>query len=257
MAANRCFATFTPNQSASDYLNTSRQKTIFKEVNRNIIDLNTANPKKSNGFRYNSNFGVRSKNILDDKVGCLATAKNHQLLLDISKGKAIYNNQHNYCANNLTQTMDAPIFEAWSGNLYSVNYSNNNVVSFISPPNITASPTYCIVDPSHVLFNDNCPFTEMADYPPKWFSVVDISFNTTTYYKEANQAQILNGLYYPAQVTFGASPTPVGVGVDVGLDVEVSTDASPYISVAAPEIVPIPIPIQTPEIVPETPPPKK
>lgn len=212
MAANRCFTTFTPNQFASDYLTTMRQKTIFKEVNNNINKLNNANPKKKNGFRYNSNFSVRSADTLGD-VSCLVAAKNHQLLLDISKGQTIIKNQSINCNTiNPKQKMDAPVFEAWSGNLYSVNYTDHNaihnvhnVVEFIVPTTATQDPSYCIVDPSHLLFYDSCPLTETTGYPPEWFGVVDISFNKTNYYTEANQSQTLNGLYYPAQVTFGTT----------------------------------------------------
>jgi hypothetical protein len=206
MAANRCFTTFTPNQFASDYLNTTRHKTLFKYFNSNIIKLNTANPKKKNGFRYNSNFRVTPTDI-DGKVSCLAAAKNHQLLMDISKGQTITKNQSINCNTiDPKQKMDAPIFDACSGNLYSVNYAEynvNNVVEFIVPTTATADPSYCIVDPSHLLFYDSCHLTDLTGFPPQWFSVVDISFNATEYYTEANQAQTLNGLYYPAKVTFG------------------------------------------------------
>jgi hypothetical protein len=207
MAANRCFTTFTPNQFASDYLNTTRQKTLFKEVNNNIIKLNTANPKKKNGFRYNRNFSVTPAG----QVSCLVSAQNHQLFMDISKGQAIAKNQSINCNTiDPTQKMDAPVFDAWSGNLYSVNYTENNVkniVEFVVPPVATADPSYCIVDPSHVLFYDSCHLTDLTGFPPQWFSVVDISFNNTAYYTEANQAQTLNGLYYPAKVTFGNTHT--------------------------------------------------
>ena len=207
MAVNRCFTTFNPNQNASDYLNTTRQKTIFKEVNNNIVKLNSANPKKKNGFRYNSNFSVRPMGLELNENSCLVFAKDHQLLMDISKGKTIYKNQAINCNTiNPEQKMDAPVFEAWSGNLYSVNYAKhnvNNVVEFINPLTAVADPSYCIVDPSHVLFDESCPLTAETGYPPEWFRTVDISFNNTTYYTEANQAQTLNGLYYPAGVTFG------------------------------------------------------
>ena len=207
MAANRCFTTFTPNQFASDYLNMTRQKALFNEVNNNIIKLNTANPTKKNGFRYNSNFSVNSADEAENISGCLVSAKNHQLLMDISKGQTIAKNQSINCNTvNPTQKMNAPVFDAWSGNLYSVNYTEhnvNNVVEFIVPTTATADPSYCIVDPSHLLFYDSCPLTELTGYPPKWTDVVDISFNNTNYFTEANQAQSLNGLYYPAQVMFG------------------------------------------------------
>ena len=203
MAVNRCFDTFFPNTFSSDYTNISRQKTVFNEVNDNIIKLGTANPQKKNGFTYNSNFGVRSGGG-EDKVGCLAFAKNHQLLLDITKGKTIMKNQNISCPDNINpdQKMDAPVFDAWSGNLYSVNYTEhgvNNIVEFVAG----TTPSFRIVDPSHMLFYDSCPLTDQIGYPPQWFSVVDISFNNTNYFIESNRAQLMNGLEYPEKVTFG------------------------------------------------------
>jgi len=204
MAVNRCFTTFTPNQFASDYLNMTRQKTLFKEVNNNINKLNSANPKKKNGFRYNSNFSVTPADASQSSSGCLASAKNHQLLMDISKGQTINKNQQINCNTfNPDQKMNAPLFDAWSGNLYAMNYAAHNLVEFIVPSTASAEPTYCIVDPSHVLFYESCPLTELTGYPPEWVGLVDISFNNTNYFTEANQAQTLNGLHYPATVTFG------------------------------------------------------
>jgi len=202
MASNRCFDTFNPNTFASDYINTVRQKTVFNEVNGNIIKLNNANPQKRNGFTYNSNFGVRSS---QNETGCLAFAKNHQLLLDITKGRTIMKNQNISCPGNINpdQKMDAPVFDAWSGNLYSVNYTEhnvNNVVKFVAD----TDPSFNIVDPSHVLFYDSCHLSHESDYAENWFRTVDISFNNTNYYIEANRAQLLNGLAFPEKVVFGS-----------------------------------------------------
>ena len=109
--------------------------------------------------------------------------------------------------------MDAPIFDAWSGNLYSVNYLNNGVKTILGydEPN-----GVFYIDPSNVLFYEGCslyddqnnaydanPLTDITGYPPEWYNVVDISFNNTNYYIEANRAQILNGFNYPAKVVFG------------------------------------------------------
>jgi hypothetical protein len=209
MAVNRCYDTFTPNKTSSDYMNYTRQSTIFNEVNRNITKLGTANPKKKNGFRYNSNFGVRGNK--DNNTGCLAFSNNYDLLLDITKGKTINNNENFNCNGEIPAgqvNMNAPIFNAWSGNLYSVDYSKLIQPGEESIVLATYDPSYCVidVDPSHVLFYDSCPLTESNGYPPKWFQTVDISFNDTTYYKEANQDQIYHGLNYPEKVTFGTGP---------------------------------------------------
>lgn len=199
MANNRCFDTFIPLSNSSDYLNTTRQKTLFKEVNYNVKNFNTANPKKKNGFSYNNKFSVRKTN--NDK-GCLVSAKDYNLLLDITKGKTITANQNISCNGNTDIKMNAPIFDAWSGNLYSVNYSEHGVGSILQ-----FDQTNCVydVDPNNELFYQPCPSTELSGIPPEWFNVVDISFNNTAYYIEANRAQLLNGFNYPEQVVFGAN----------------------------------------------------
>jgi hypothetical protein len=197
MAVNRCFDTFNPIQNSSDYMNSTRQKTIFKDVNNNIKKFGSANPKKKNGFRYNSNFGVIEND--DNTTGCLAFSTNYELFLDMTKGKTIYTNQSTHCTDANNNKLNAPIYDAWSGNLYSVNYKENDINTIA-----TYDLSYSIinVDPSHVLFYDSCPLTDTVGYPPKWFNSVDISFNNTEYYTEANQTQILNGFNYPEKVVF-------------------------------------------------------
>ena len=212
MASNRCFDTFIPNTTASDYVNTTRQKTLFKDVNDNVTRFSTANPKKKNGSTYNKNFSVRETKNVSGVQGCLAVAKDYQLLLDITKGESIINKG---CASNIGQhTMDAPVFNSWSGNLYSVNYSKHGVETILG-----YDQANCVyyVDPFNYLFYEGCafngefnnaydanPLTDITGYPPEWFNVVDISFKDTHYYIEANQAQILHGFNYPAKVMFGA-----------------------------------------------------
>uniref|UniRef100_A0A6C0II60 Uncharacterized protein n=1 Tax=viral metagenome TaxID=1070528 RepID=A0A6C0II60_9ZZZZ len=200
MAINRCFDTFIPVTNASDYLNTTRQKTLFNEVNNNVNRFNTANPKKLNGSTYNKNFSVSQTNNVEGVKGCLVFANNYQLLLDITKGETIVTNQNISCDGNTNERMNAPVFDAWSGNLYSVNYAQHDVGNILQ-----YDQTNCIydVDPDHLLFYNSCPLTDLTDYPPEWFNVVDISFNNTAYYIEANRAQILNGFNYPEKVIFG------------------------------------------------------
>jgi hypothetical protein len=200
MANNRCFSTFTPEQNASDYMNTMRQKTLYNEVNSNVKLLHNANPKKKNGYRYNHNFGVRENRNGTGNIsgsGCLAFANNYQLLLDITKGKTINDNQSIGCvSSNVKHSLDAPVFNAWVGSLYSVNYSKRNVSNIL---NVDPSQNI-IVDPSHVLFYDPCGLT----VGPIWFKVVDISFNNTELFIEANRSQILHGIGYPEVVKFGS-----------------------------------------------------
>jgi hypothetical protein len=197
MAFNRCFDTYILKQSSSDYTNSSRQTTIFKEVNNNVINLGNANPKKKNGFRYNSNFGVRTND--NTNTGCLSFSKNHDLLLDISKGKTIVNNKCPVVQPGISK-MNAPIYDSFSGNFYSVNYPEGSTIA-------TYDPSYCVinVDPNHILFYDSCSLTNKSGFPPQWFPTVDISFNNTNYYKEANQSQIYHGLHFPETVTFGST----------------------------------------------------
>lgn len=214
MASNRCFDTFIPNTTASDYVNITRQKRLFNDVNYNVNRFSTANPKKKNGSTYNNNFSVRNTNNSNGVKGCLAVAKNYELLLDITKGESIISNKNIGCGPNASQhKMDAPVFDAWSGNMYSVNYSKHGVNTILG-----YDVNNCIyyVDPFNLLFYEGCafngeannaydanPLTDITGYPPEWFHVVDVSFNNTNYYIEANQAQILNGFNYPAKVMFG------------------------------------------------------
>lgn len=215
MASNRCFDTFTPNTSASDYVNTTRQKTLFNDVNNNVNRFSTANPKKTNGSTYNNNFSVRNTNNVVGIQGCLSSAKDYKLLLDITKGESIISNQNVSCVPNTGDNkMIAPVFDSWSGNLYSVNYLKNGVDDSILEYDET-NDIYR-VDPFNYLFYDGCafnvdfnnaydanPLTDVIGYPPEWFNVVDINFKNTNYYIEANRAQKLHGFNYPAKVVFG------------------------------------------------------
>ena len=200
MAINRCFDTFNPVTNSSDYVNTTRQKTIFNEVNYNVNRFKNANPKKVNGYTYNNNFAVRESNNDQGVQGCLAFAKDYQLLLDITKGQTITANQNISCNGDETYKMDAPVFESWSGNFYSVNYAEHDVGTILQ-----FDQENCVlnIDPDLELFYTACSLTNVDGYPPEWFNVVDISFNNTNYYVEANRAQILNGFNYPEKVVFG------------------------------------------------------
>jgi hypothetical protein len=214
MASNRCFDTFIPNTSASDYVNTTRQKTLFNDVNYNVNRFSTANPKKTNGYTYNNNFSVRETNNLSGIQGCLASAKDYKLLLDITKGESIIANNNISCQPNTGDNeMYASVFDSWSGNLYSVNYLQNGADNILG---YDVNNDIYYVDPLNYLFYDGCsfnvdfnnaydanPLTDTTGYPPEWFNVVDISFKNTDYYVEANRAQILNGFDYPANVVFG------------------------------------------------------
>ena len=152
MASNRCFDTFIPNTSASDYVNIARQKTLFNDVNYNINHFSTANPKKMNGSTYNNNFLVRETNNVSGIQGCLVSAKDYKLLLDITKGESIIVNQNISCLPNTGDNkMDAPVFDSWSGNLYSVNYLENGVDNILG---YDFNNHIYYVDPLNYLFSD-------------------------------------------------------------------------------------------------------
>lgn len=204
MAVNRCFDTFNKNKSSSDYANIRRQKTLYIEINKNINCLNTGNPVKRDSFNYNNNFGIISSSDESKYNSCLATAKSYDLLLDITKGKNLVNS---HCGNTDSVAIP-PKYDSWSGNLFSVNYKDNSVDNVVNTQNAT-DPSYNIVDPSYSLFyndykNNECPLTELSGYPPNWLKVVDISFNNTSYYKEAQKARLLYNFNYPEKVTFGS-----------------------------------------------------
>ena len=55
MSANRCFDNFNNILSAKERTKEMRQVTIYNELSQNIQKLNTANPKKTNGYKYNRN----------------------------------------------------------------------------------------------------------------------------------------------------------------------------------------------------------
>ena len=199
MCADRCFSTSTKADSASDYTKSIKQKTIFTD----IVKQNQNNFIKSNGVNYNENFRLTNQS--------LTFTKSYDLLLDITKGKYYCDpvNDPNWVSN-----------EVWSSNLYSVNYSANgvNVVvdtsynagnsnEIIFPmtqsadiADISWNGVYpgVIVDPSYNIFYNTC--NDQNNWRKK---LVDMSFNTTNYYKQGKQkSEQLYGMCYPGKLLF-------------------------------------------------------
>ena len=204
MCADRCFSNPTESNSSSDYIRTTKQKTIFCDVINQIQGQNKF--IKNNCENYNENFGLHNN--------CLAFAKSYDLLLDVTKAnyysKPVADN--NWVSN-----------EAWSAGLYSVDYSANGV-------NVVVDTSYNAGNGNHIIF----PMTQsanMADiswnglYPgvrvdPSYNifynqcndqnywrnKLVDMSFNNTNYYIQSKQkSEHLYGMVYPGNVSFSCS----------------------------------------------------
>ncbi len=211
MAFNRCYTTYNSTiQSSSDYSNVRRQKTIYSDVAATMSLKGNANPIKK-GFYYNDNFAVVPL-VSKTSAGCLVNAKNYDLLLDVTKGKHYYD-----VANGIDSSKNSiNTNELWAGNLFSVNYAAKGInivvdTSFGAPnantivfpqPNITdASYPGVIVDPSYAIFYNSC-LGSSNDGKNPWLHLVDVSFNTTSYYKEAVKGNPLYNMSYPEKVIF-------------------------------------------------------
>jgi hypothetical protein len=220
ISAEKCFSNSNDsNKSSCDYTKKIKQKTIYNNIVKQV--QSQTNFIKSNGVNYNQNFGLHNN--------CLAFAKSYDLLLDVTKGK--YYSQ---------PTVD-PAWtsnEAWSAGLYSVNYSANGVNAVVDTSYNAGNANQDIfpmtqpaeladiswnglypgvrIDPSYNIFYNEC---ENQNY---WRDkLVDMSFNTTNYYKQNKQkSEQLYGMAYPANVTFSCENINV-----CGVDIDISTIA--------------------------------
>ena len=165
-------------------------------------------------MRYDKLFGVCCEE--DSNYPVLLTAKNYDLLLDITKGKYF---------SNPTLGNAPSAWEMWSGNTYVMDYSNNDILpvhGFTDGDTIQYSDNSHIpsigdipgpffegmdnsmngygytVDSSNILFYSKC-----ADANNKlaWMNYIDISFQDTQYYWKAINAQPLAGMSYPSKIT--------------------------------------------------------
>jgi len=212
MAANRCFGSSNKsNSNSSDYTISNKQKTIFT----GIVNQIPANFNKTNGQKYNKNFGLDSN--------CnLTFSKNYELLLDVTKGRRI--------ANPLLPTSNGDFIgtsshEAWSGNLYSINYNNNGIINVVDTSynagnnNTIIFPMTepklfpgIIVDPSYQIFYDEC--SSRNNNGNVWrsnlvdMSLLNIDFAKNNYYKQnILNSQKLYGMNFPEKVSFNISCT--------------------------------------------------
>ena len=196
-------------------MNKKKQTTLYKTLSNDIYKYNETNPLKKNGVRYDKLFGVCCEE--DSNYPVLLTAKNYDLLLDITKGKYF---------SNPTLGNAPSAWEMWSGNTYVMDYSNNDILpvhGFTSDgvpiqysdnshiPSIGDIPGPFFegmdnsmngygytVDSSNILFYSKC-----ADANNKlaWMNYIDISFQDTQYYWKAINAQPLAGMSYPSKIT--------------------------------------------------------
>lgn len=216
--SNKCFPVNSTIVNSSDYMNKKKQTTLYKTLSNDISKYNESNPVKKNGVRYDKLFGVCVCGEEDSDNVVLSTAKNYDLLLDITKGKYFSN----------PTLGNAPgAWEMWAGNTYVMDYSNNDILpvnGFTSEngSNIVYSNTSHIpsigdelgpffeaednsmngygytVDSSNILFYSKCAD---ANNKPSWMNYIDISFQDTQYYWKAVNAQPLAGMSYPSRIT--------------------------------------------------------
>ena len=202
MCADRCFSSPNESETSSDYTKTTKQKTIYTDIVKQV--QSQTNFIKSNGVNYNENFGLHNN--------CLAFAKSYDLLLDVTKGKYLCSptEDPNWVSN-----------ESWSAGLYSVDYSangvnvvvdtsynagnGNHVIFPMTQPAFLADISWnglypgVIVDPSYNIFYNEC--NDQNNWRKK---LVDMSFNNTNYYIQSKQqSEQLYGMYYPSNVSFG------------------------------------------------------
>ena len=170
MANIRCFDSYNAKLSASDLSSEKRQKTIFNEIQKNVQVFNTGNPVKKNGVKYNKNTSVNRS--CDISGGYVETAQNYELLADVKNGAALV----------YPVQVSTPTYESWCGNLYSVEYLKYGVRNVVE-----ASFNNIVIDPSYILFYDNCEAIYYnLNKPEKWTTVVDLSFQNTYFAMEAN-----------------------------------------------------------------------
>ena len=172
MASNRCFDSFNPKLSASDRSSEKRTTAIYNEIRQNVINLKTANPLKTNGYKYNQNSIVNQT--CDISSGFVNVAASYELRADIKQG----------ATNIYPVQVSTPKYESWCGNLYSANYAKHGVNNVVKAD---ASFNNIVIDPSYLLFYADCDLIyENINRPEQWTYVVDLSFQGTYFAKEAN-----------------------------------------------------------------------
>jgi hypothetical protein len=174
MANTRCFDSYNAKLSASDLSREKKQTTIYNEIQKNVQQFNTSNPVKKNGNQYNKNTLVNSS--CDISSGYVETALNYELLASVKQGAALV----------YPVQVSTPKYESWCGNLYSVDYLQHGVTNVVE-----ASANNIVIDPSYVLFYDNCEAIYYnSNKPEQWTTVVDLSFQNTYFAIEANNLNV-------------------------------------------------------------------
>lgn len=171
MSANRCFDSFNNILSAKERTKEMRQVTIYNELTQNIQKLNTANPKKTNGYKYNRNTVINT--VCDLSNGNVDFCSNYELYNDLKQGSNLV-----YPTN-----VSTPKYESWCGNLYEINYAKHGINNVL---NADASFNYIVIDPSNLLFYNSC------NKQDKWTHVVDLSFQNTFYAKSSKNKSVCN-----------------------------------------------------------------
>ena len=208
MSTNRCFETLdTTVVNGSDRTNSRRQETIYSEMQYNSA-ITGPNPLKKNGYRYNQNFLCKKFTFEEKSQYRLASAKNYDLLLDITKGKRFANPVKNVGHNR---------YKMWGGNVMQVNYNdkppytkftwttqqkNSNTLHMLVEIDDAASNK--IVDQCNNIFYSPCYFSTPGHTPP-WIRNVATKkpiFKNTYYYLQGANADPYRGMSYPEEIYF-------------------------------------------------------
>ena len=155
--AQRCFDSFNVVLSSGERSSKKRNTAIYTEIQKNVQQLNTANPIKQNGFYYNKNSVINPT--CDISSGLVSVAKSYELLADIKEGSSII----------YPTLVSTPKYESWCGNLFSANYVKYGVGNVVQ----VDSSTNIIIDPSNVLFYNECFFNYNENRPETWTRIVD------------------------------------------------------------------------------------
>jgi len=174
MKRNRCFKSFNTTLDASDRSSNIRNTVLYNDIRTNVQNLNSGNPTKTNGFKYNDNSIINPT--CDISSGYVEAVSSYEIKTNIKQGAELL----------YPPLVATPKYENWCGNLYSVDYIHHNVVSVVQSD---ASFTNIIIDPSHVLFYSECELNyENTNKPEVWTNVVDLSFQNTFFAKQANNS---------------------------------------------------------------------
>jgi hypothetical protein len=170
MATNRCFDSYAPILSAREQSDNKRNVTIYNDIHKNIQQLHTANPVKSDGYTYNDNSIVNPS--CTNTTGYVDVAKSYEIMANIKQGALSVN----------PSQMITPKYESWCGNLYSVNYKQYHVNNVVQTD---TSFSNIVVDPSNLLFYSECDLNyENTNKPEQWTATVNFNSQSTyfTYY---------------------------------------------------------------------------